>query len=96
MQFNLTGKHLDISPALREYVASILDRLGDTYHTVISAQVTLKIEKHEKIAEATLHVVNDNDIHGNARHEDMYAAIDQLQDKLEKQLIRLKEKNEGR
>lgn len=96
MQFNLTGKHLDISPAMREYVAAILNRLGDTYHAVISAQVTLKIEKHEKIAEATLHVANDNDIHGNARHEDMYKAIDQLEDKLGKQLLRLKEKNEER
>lgn len=96
MQFNLTGKHLDISPALRDYVAGILERLGGTYHAITSAQVTLQIEKHEKIAEATLRIASGNDIHGNARHEDMYAAIDQLRDKLEKQLLRLKEKNEGR
>ena len=96
MQFNLTGKHLDISPAMREYVEEILDRLGDTHHLITSAQVTLQIEKHEKIAEATLRIANGNDIHGDARHADMYAAIDQLADKLEKQLLRLKEKHEAR
>ncbi len=96
MQFNLTGKHLDISLAMREYVEEILEQLGNTYHLITSAQVTLQIEKHEKIAEATLRIANDNDIHGDARHTDMYAAIDQLADKLEKQLLRLKEKHEAR
>lgn len=94
MQFNLTGKHLDISSAMRQHVGEMLDRLEATHHGITSAQVTLQIEKHEKIAEATLRVANGKDIHGDARHEDMYAAIDQLGEKLEKQLQRLKEKHE--
>ncbi|SUO96942.1 ribosome hibernation-promoting factor, HPF/YfiA family [Suttonella ornithocola] len=95
MQFNLTGKHLDISDAMREHIDHMLSRIEQIHAGVTSAQVTLQIEKHEKIAEATLHVANGKDIHGDARHTDMYAAIDGLEEKLIKQLQKLKEKAES-
>ncbi|ABQ14035.1 ribosome hibernation-promoting factor, HPF/YfiA family [Dichelobacter nodosus] len=96
MQFNITGRHLDISPALREHIEKMLNRLEQTYQNITSAQVTLRIVKHEKIAETTLSIAASNDIHAEGRHEDMYAAIDLLAEKLEKQLQRQKEKLEER
>lgn len=95
MQFNLTGKHLDISDAMREHLEAMLNRIEAFAPAVTSAQVTLHTEKHEMLAEATLHVAGSKDIHGDGRHTDMYAAIDDLEDKLLKQLQKLKEKQEG-
>ncbi len=95
MQYNITGKHLDISPALREHVETMLGRLEHFNNSVTSAQVTLQLEKHEKLAEATLRVANGKDIHGDARHEDMYQAVNLLEEKLERQLQKLKEKSES-
>ncbi len=94
MQFNITGKHLDVSDALREHVEAILGRLENTNHAVTSAQVTLQKEKHEMRADATLHVANSGEVHGDAKHEDMYAALDKLEEKLVRQLQKLKEKAE--
>lgn len=92
MQFNLTGKHLEITPALREYVDNMLSQLDNMSQLITSAQVTLLIEKHESIAEATLGIANNATVHGDAKHEDMYAAIDLLGQKLEKQVQKIKEK----
>lgn len=92
MQFNITGKHLDISDALREQVEAMLERLEQLNDSVTSAQVTLQVEKHEKIAEATLHVAGSKDVHGDARHEDMYQALSLLEEKLERQLQKIKNK----
>ena len=89
MNYNITGKHLDISDAVRSYVEEKLGKLE--MQQITSTQITLRAENHLKIAEATLHLASGKTIHGDAAHEDMYAAID-LADVLDKQIRKHKEK----
>ena len=90
MNYNITGKHLDISDAVRSYVEEKLGKLE--MQQITSTQITLRAENHLKIAEATLHLASGKTIHGDAAHEDMYAAIDLLADVLDKQIRKQKEK----
>lgn len=92
MQYNLTGKHLDISDALKAYVSEKLARIDERDGQIVSAQVTLGTDRHLKTAEATLHVRSGQVLHADAEHGDMYHAIDLLAEKLEKQVRRNKEK----
>lgn len=91
MQINLTGHHVDITEALRNYVDSKFDRLARHFDHVINAHVILSVEKLSQKAEATLHI-NGGKIFADSVHEDMYAAIDTLIDKLDRQVLRYKEK----
>lgn len=91
MNFNITGHHVEITPALREYVSQKLDRIEGHYDKITSVNVTLTVEKLQQKAEATLHVAG-NDIHADSIQEDMYAAIDDLADKLDRQVRRYKSK----
>lgn len=91
MNFNITGRHVEITDALREYVSQKLDRIEGHYDKITSVNVILTVEKLQQKAEATLHVAG-NDIHANSAHEDMYAAIDDLADKLDRQVRRYKSK----
>jgi putative sigma-54 modulation protein len=91
MQINLSGHHIDVSPALRTYVGSKLQRLERRTEDVTNAHVVLTIEKLQQKAEATLHV-SGAALFADAVHEDMYAAIDALADKLDRQIKRHKEK----
>ena len=92
MNLNLTGHHLDITPALRDYVTSKLERVTNHFDHVIDVKVTLSVEKLQQKVEATLHVPG-NDIHVACADENMYSAIDMLTDKLDRQVLRHKEKN---
>ncbi|GBG13664.1 putative sigma-54 modulation protein [Novimethylophilus kurashikiensis] len=91
MNLNLTGHHLDITPALRDYVQSKLERITNHFDNVIVVKVTLSVEKLVQKAEATIHVPG-NDIHAECSSEDMYTAIDLLADKLDRQVLKFKEK----
>lgn len=91
MQVNLTGHHVDITPALREYVDSKLDKLERHCDDIESMHVILTVEKLEHKAEATIHVRGD-DLFADSTHEDMYAAIDGLIGKLDRQAKKHKEK----
>ncbi len=91
MQLNLSGHHIDITPALRSYVETKIERLERHFDHVTNVHVVLSVEKLRQKAEATLHVSGAN-LFANAEHEDMYAAIDALTDKLDKQIKRHKEK----
>jgi putative sigma-54 modulation protein len=91
MHINLTGHHVDVTEALRGYVDSKFERLARHFDHVINAHVILSVEKLEKKAEATLNV-NGGKVHADSVHEDMYAAIDALIDKLDRQVLRHKEK----
>ena len=85
MQLNLTGHHIDITDALRDYVNSKFDRLSRHFDHVTNVHVILSVEKLTHKAEATLHI-NGADVFADATQEDMYAAIDALIDKLDRQL----------
>ncbi len=91
MQINLSGHHIEVSPALRDYVTSKLQRLERHIDNVTNAHVVLSIEKLQQKAEATLHISGAS-VFADAVHEDMYAAIDALADKLDRQIKRHKEK----
>ncbi len=91
MQINLTGHHIDVTDALRDYVDNKFERLSRHFDNVINAHVVLSVEKLEQKAEATLHV-NGANVFADSVHEDMYAAIDGLIDKLDRQVLRHKEK----
>ncbi len=91
MQINLTGHHVDITDALKGYVDTKFERLGRHFDHVINAHVILSVEKLRQRAEATIQV-NGGNLFADSVHEDMYAAIDGLIDKLDRQMIKHKEK----
>lgn len=91
MQLNLTGHHVEITPALRDYVHEKLERIERHYDNATQGHVILSVEKLRHKAEATIHVAGQ-DIHADSVEEDMYAAIDTLIDKLDRQIMKHKEK----
>jgi putative sigma-54 modulation protein len=91
MQLNLTGHHVDITDSLRNYVTEKLERLERHFDHVSNVHVILSVEKLEQKAEATVHI-SGADVFADAVHEDMYAAIDALADKLDRQVLKHKEK----
>jgi putative sigma-54 modulation protein len=91
MQINLSGRHLNITPALRSYVATKFNRIERHFDHVITAHIVLSVEKERKKAEASVHV-NRGNLFADAEHNDMYAAIDRLIDKLDRQVKKHKEK----
>lgn len=95
MQLNITGQHLELTEALQEYVSTKFERLERHVDNITNVQVVLKLEKERQIAEATLHVAGA-DLHATAEAEDMYASIDMLTDKIDRQLIKHKEKAQAR
>ena len=91
MNLNLTGNHLDITPAIRDYVIAKLDRITRHFDHVIDVQVVMSVAKLRHKVEANLHA-RGKDIHVEAVELDMYAAIDVLVDKLDRQVVKHKEK----
>ncbi len=91
MQTNIAGHHVDVTPALKTYIENKLKRIERHFDHVVDAHVVLAVEKQRSKAEATIHVTGQN-IHAEANHEDMYAAIDAMVDKLDRQVKRYKEK----
>ncbi len=91
MQINISGHHLEITDSLRDYVNNKIERLTHHHDRITNTHVILSVDKLIHKAEATLHV-SGKDLFADATHEDMYAAIDSLSDKLDRQLIKHKEK----
>ncbi len=92
MNINLTGHHVEVTQALRDYVSSKLSKLTRHFDQVIDISVTLSVEKLRQKAEANVRM-RGKDIFVEAESADMYASIDNLVDKLDRQLVRHKEKN---
>ena len=91
MQLNVTGHHVEVTPSLRGYVAKKLQRIGRHFDRVIDVHCVLTVEKLRHKAEATLHV-SGNAIHADAINGNMYASIDMLTDKLDRLVMKHKEK----
>ncbi|MCP1606244.1 ribosome hibernation-promoting factor, HPF/YfiA family [Pseudomonas citronellolis] len=91
MQVNISGHQLDVTDALRDYVVEKLGRLERHFDKITNVQVIMEVEKLKQRIEATLHI-SGGEVQACAEHEDMYAAIDLLTDKLDRQLIKHKEK----
>jgi putative sigma-54 modulation protein len=91
MNLNVSGHHLEVTPALRTYVHSKLERVARHFDNVIDAHVILTVDKLRQKAEVTLHV-SGKDLHCECEEQDLYAAIDLLADKLDRQVLRYKDK----
>jgi putative sigma-54 modulation protein len=95
MQINVSGHHVDITDALRDYVNSKFTRLQRHFDNITNTDVTLTVEKLVQKAEANVHIAGAN-LFAQSESEDMYTAIDLLTDKLDRQLIKHKEKTISR
>ena len=95
MQIKITGHHVEVTDALRNFVNEKFQRLERHFEHVIDTHVILSVEKLVQKAEATVHV-NGANLFAEQEHSDLYAAIDGLIDKLDRQTIKYKEKKNGR
>ena len=83
MNLNITGHHLEVTPAIRDYVTSKLDRVIRHFDHATAVHVILSVEKLRQKAEVTVHV-RGKDIFVEAQDENLYASIDALADKLDR------------
>ncbi|MBL8264606.1 MAG: ribosome-associated translation inhibitor RaiA [Xanthomonadaceae bacterium] len=92
MRIETHGHQLEVTPALRDYVETKLARLGRHFeHPMDTVRTQLSINKPQHCAEATIHI-SGRTLHADANGQDMYAAIDLLADKLDRLLLKHKEK----
>jgi putative sigma-54 modulation protein len=95
MQLNISGHHVELTEALKDYVNDKFQRLERHFDQISNAHVILQVEKLRQIAEATVNI-SGGELHAKAETEDMYAAIDALVDKLDRQILKHKEKHVSR
>lgn len=91
MNLHITGHHVQVTPAIRDYVSNKMERVTKHFDHVIDVNVIMSVAKLRQKVEATVHV-RGRDIFCESTHEDMYAAIDTLIDKLDRTIIKHKEK----
>ncbi|MEM7209329.1 MAG: ribosome-associated translation inhibitor RaiA [Pseudomonadota bacterium] len=91
MNLSVTGRHLDVTSSLRNYITGKMDRLERHFDNVTNVHVILSVEKLRQKAEATINLSGAK-IYADTTDGDMYAAIDLLTDKLDRQVIKHKEK----
>ena len=90
MNLTISGHHLEVTPAIREYAMNKLERVKRHFDQVIDVSVVLSVEKLRQKAEINLHL-RGKDLHCEAIDADLYAAIDALIDKLDRQVVKHKE-----
>ena len=90
MQITVSGHHVDITDSLRSYVVTRLDKLERHFDKITHINVILTVEKLRQKAESTVHI-SGGEVYADAESEDMYAAIDMLTNKLDRQLIKQKD-----
>ena len=95
MQLSISGHHVDVMDALKSYVEEKLKKLERHYDHITNTHVILTVEKLEQRAEATVHI-SGAEVFADANCDDMYAAIDKLTDKLDRQILKHKEKLQDR
>lgn len=91
MNITITGRHMEMSEALRAYVENGLRKIKMHFDKIIDADVVLDVEKHRHIAEINLHA-NGVRIHSREASSDMYASVDAVMEKLEKQIRKFKDR----
>jgi putative sigma-54 modulation protein len=95
MQLSISGHHIDVTDPLKSYVEEKLRKLERHYDHITNAHVILTVEKLQQRAEATIHI-SGAEVFADADCNDMYAAIDMLTDKLDRQILKHKEKTQDR
>ena len=94
MNLTISGHHLEVTPALRSYVTSKLDRITRHFDQVVDVKVLLTVEKQKEKrqrAECNIHV-KGTDLFAECSHADLYAAVDELVDKMDRQVMRHKDR----
>ncbi len=92
MQISISGHHIEVTEAMRAYVLEKFEKLERHFEHITSIHVILEVEKNRQTAEATIHI-KGGELFANSTSEDLYAAIDMLIDKLDRQILKHKEKN---
>lgn len=92
MQLTISGHHVDVTEALKDYVTNKITRLEKHHDRITNTHVILTVEKLQQKAEATIHI-SGADLYADSESEDLYAAIDAMTHKLDRQLIKHKEKH---
>lgn len=95
MNLHLSGHHLEITESMRDYITGKLERVTRHFDHVIDVNMILSVEKLKQKVEANVHLSGKN-IFVESHDSDMYAAIDSLIDKLDRQIIKHKEKHSNR
>ena len=91
MQINISGHHVEVTDSLKKYITAKMEKIERHFDQVIDAHIVLDVNKLIHKAEVTVHV-SGNTIHAESENEDMYAAIDAMLDKLDRQVKKHKEK----
>ena len=91
MQLNISGHHLDITPALKQHTKEKLSKIKHHFEQVMNVNMILEVQKDVQTAEATIHM-RGADLFAKAESNDMYASIDKVINKLDSQILRHKEK----
>ena len=86
----VTGRHLQVTPAIDEYVTRKIESLHLDYPKIIEAHVILEVEKYRHTAEVILVCSNHITIEAREETDDMYAAIDAVVDKVGRQMRKYK------
>ncbi len=92
MEITVTGRHLEVTPAIRDYASRKLDHIGIDFPRILSAHYILEVDKFRQIAELVLQCGNHITIEAREVNEDLYAAIDRVVDKAERRMRKFKTK----
>lgn len=91
MNITTTARHYQLTPALKEYAESKVKQLKKYFDNIVTAHIIFELEKYRQAVELTIHV-NGKDFNGREVSEDMYASVDRVVEKLERQIRRYKGK----
>ena len=91
MNLTVSGHHVSVTSAMREYVHTKMEKVTRHFDHVIDVNVILSVEKLRQKAEVTLHV-RGQDIFVESNDQDLYAAIDLLVDKLDRRVLKYKDR----
>lgn len=98
MNLTISGHHIEVTPSLKSYVTEKLDKILTHFEEVVDAKVTLSVEKHKEKdgqkAECSLHI-KGSDLFAESSNADLYVAIDEMFAKLDRQVVRHKEKTQS-
>ncbi len=92
MDITVTGRHVEVTPALREYAVKKLDHIGIDFPRILSAHFILEVQKFRQIAELIIQCGNHITIEAREISEDLYASIDRVVDKVARQMRKYKTK----
>ena len=96
MNLTISGHHVEVTPALREYVLTKLDRVTRHFDQVVDMRVLLTLDnmkEKEKRQRAECSIrVKGSDLFAESAHQDLYAAVDELVDKMDRQVVRHKDR----